>query len=207
MYEDELVCILKPDVKKGIIIWTHYVQPLASDRLCMSGLKTAHQLHLDGVNLDRDNPAPYIFFKAPFKSSNIDYSSVNTEISCSYGKTQIEVSQIVYIRVDPNKTYVFSSELRDHNRFPELYRKVDTFIINSKKLLSEYLKIIENNIEIIKKKDSKHNIYYNLFSSMARLFPLNLDPPLPFDSLPIERNSEILVSIPHLTPDFYVLCT
>ena len=24
MYQDNLVCILKPDVKKGIIVWTHY---------------------------------------------------------------------------------------------------------------------------------------------------------------------------------------
>jgi hypothetical protein len=50
-------------------------------------------------------------------------------------------------------------------------------------------------------------IWYNLFTSQAVLFPTAANPKEPFDNKPIEKNSEILVSIPHLTPDYFVLCT
>jgi len=39
-YQDDLVCILRPYVKKGIIVWTHYTQPLEMNSLCEFGLKT-----------------------------------------------------------------------------------------------------------------------------------------------------------------------
>ena len=50
MYQDELVCILKPHVKKGIIVWTNYTQPPDMDSLCKLGLKTGKQLNLEGIN-------------------------------------------------------------------------------------------------------------------------------------------------------------
>jgi hypothetical protein len=40
MYQDDLVCILKPSVKKGIIIWYMFTQPKGMDSLCRLGLKT-----------------------------------------------------------------------------------------------------------------------------------------------------------------------
>ena len=41
-------------------------------------------------------------------------------------------------------------------------------------------------------------IWYNLFSSKAVLFLSTARPDEPFDKEPINRNSEILVQIPHL---------
>jgi len=37
MYKDDLVCVLKPDVKKGIIVWTHFTQPVGMNSLCNLG--------------------------------------------------------------------------------------------------------------------------------------------------------------------------
>ena len=51
------------------------------------------------------------------------------------------------------------------------------------------------------------NVIDNLFTSEAVLFPISAHPREPFDDEPIERSSEILVSIPHLTSDYFVLCT
>ena len=202
MYQDELVCILKPDDKKGIIIWTNYKQPPNMYSLCISGLKTGKQLSKEGVEFGRSVKHPYIFFRAPYYSRDIDYTSVKTEITSSYGTGQIEIEQRVYIRVDPDKTFVFSSEIRPRYNYNELY------LYYSKKTLTNYLEIIKNNIEIENAcEPSKHQIFYNLFTSKATLFPVRARPQIPFDYNPINRNSEILVSIPHLTPDYFVLCT
>ena len=80
-------------------------------------------------------------------------------------------------------------------------------INNSKKTLSQYLEIIKKNMEIKKDVKTDQKIWYNLFSSEAVSFPIGASPNEPFDDEPIENNSEILVSIPHLTPDYFVLCT
>ena len=53
MYKDDLVCILKPNVKKGIVIYTHYTQPNNMNSLCISGLKTGKQLKSEGVKFGR----------------------------------------------------------------------------------------------------------------------------------------------------------
>jgi hypothetical protein len=207
MYQDDLVCILKPEVKKGIIVWTNYVQPPNTESLCILGLKTGKQLHKEGIDFGRIIYHPYIFFKAPFYSREINYSTPETEIVSSFGEGQIEISQRVYIRVDPDKTFVFSSEIRDVGKHPEWYGIIDNIIQNSKKTLSDYLKIINNNLSIEENVDDDKNIWYNLFSGEAVLFSSKYSPSVLFDRDPINLRSEILVSIPHLTPDYFVLCT
>ncbi len=207
MYQDDLVCILRPNVKKGIIIWTNYTQPAGMDSLCNLGLKTGLQLKTEGVDFGRSKIHPYIFFRAPYYSRDIDYTSVETEINSSYGEGQIGIKPCVFIRVDPDKTFVFSSEIRDVFKHSIWYNKVENVIGNSKKTLSKYLQIINDNMIIKKAVKPDQKIWYNLFSSEAVLFPNKNSPNEPFDNINIERNSEILVSIPHLTPDFFVLCT
>ena len=207
MYKDNLVCILKPNVKKGIIIWTHYTQPPGKDSLCNLGLKTGKKLKEEKVEFGRTKIHPYIFFRAPYYSRDINYTSVETEISSSYGEGQTGKQSRVFIRVDPDKTFVFSSEIRNVFKHRKWYGKEETIINNSKKSLSEYLEIIKNN-RIIKqdvKPDKK--IWYNLFTSESVLFPIRASPSEPFDDNPINKNSEILVSIPHLTSNYFVLCT
>lgn len=200
MYQDDLVCILRPDVKKGIIIWTNYTQPALTDSLCDLGLKTGKQLESEGIEFGRIKIHPYIFFRAPYYSRDIDYTSVETEIISSYGEVGKEPR--IFIRVDPDRTFVFSSEIRTKS---EGYVN-ERLIMNSKKTLSKYLQIINGNMKIKKDAKPEQTIWYNLFGSQAVLFPTIALPPFPFDNEPIERNSEILVSIPHLTPDYFVLC-
>ena len=214
MYKDDLVCILKPEVKKGIIIWTHFTQPEEMGSLCEFGLKTGKQLQIegikfgrsiiDGIEFDRSRIHPYIFFKAPYYSRDIDYTSVETEINSSYGEGQIGTEPRVFIRVDPDRTFVFSSEIRTK---AEWYGIENVKLMISKKTLSKYLQIINDNVKIKKGVNTDQKIWYNLFTSQAVLFPTRASPDLPFDNQPIERMSEILVSIPHLTPNYFVLCT
>jgi hypothetical protein len=231
MYQDDLVCILRPDVKKGIIVWTRYTQPAEMGSLCELGLKTGKQLEKEGVYFGRSKIHPYIFFRAPYYSRDIDYTSVETEIISSYGEKQIGREPRVFIRVDPDKTFVFSSEIRakiptvyfhisdghlittqelssthskflmpyTDERYIELYNQYYNSEINkSKKTLSEYLIIIKEN-EL-----RPELTIYNLYSSKKVSWGSSI---YPHDHEPIEINSEILVSIPHLTPDYFVLCT
>jgi len=202
MYQDDLVCILRPNVKKGIIVCTNFTQPADMDSLCNLGLKTGLKLQQEGIDFGRSRIHPYIFFRAPYYSRHIDYTSVETEINSSYGEGQIKNKHTVYIRVDPDNTFVFSSEIR-----VKYFDNSQQFLDLSKQSLSAYLKIINKNKTTIKNVQSEQQILYNLFSSEVKLFPKtwSLDD-LIFNKYPIERNSEILVSIPHLTPDYFVLC-
>ena len=203
MYQDDLVCILRPYIKKGIIIWSNYTQPANMPSLLTLGLKTGKKLKEEGVDFGRSKIHPYIFFRAPYLSVDIDYSTIETEIISSFGQELLErnYETKVFIRVDPDKTFVFSSEIRVN-----FFNEADTKIFNSKKKLSEYLTIIKTNLEIETLESNKNNkILYNLLSSKAKIFLNKTKPDKLFSKAPINRNSEILVSIPHLTPDFFVL--
>ena len=176
------------------------------ESLCTLGLKTGEQLKKEGVYFGRSVAHPYIFFSAPYYSREINYSTPETEIISSFGEEQIGKKARVFIRVDPDRTFVFSSEIRTKSVW---YGIENNIIKNSKKTLSDYLKIINSNLLIEQNVEKDKKIYYNLFTSKAELLPSSEDfsPPLPFDNSPINRNSEVLVSIPHLTPNYFVLCT
>lgn len=203
MYQDELVCILHPEVKKGIIVFTSYNQP-HTESLCNLGLKTGKLLHEEGVYFYRGVFHPYIFFKAPYYANTIDYSTPEREIISSYGEGII-IPGRVFIRVDPEKTFVFSSEIRAlYNpplrvNSPEYLFEKERKVNLSKKTLSKYLDIIKQN-ETVKGYDFMYHLYSSLKVPKREIV-------YPFDTSPINRNSEILVSLPHLTPDYFVLCT
>lgn len=226
MYQDNLVCILKPHIKKGVLVWTRYNQPENSECLCEIGLKTGKKLKEEGIDFGRIVYHPYHFFRAPYCSNIIDYNSIETEINSLYGKDTIDTTNRIFIRVDPEKSYVFSSEIRakipapyfhitdghlldkkvlynthskfimEHSdkRYSNLYNSYYNNEVNkSKKTLSSYLKIIKNN-------ELTNYTSYNLYTSKK----VNYGSKYPFDYEPIEKNSEILVSLPHLTKDYFV---
>ena len=206
IYQDELVCILKPEVKKGIIVWTHYTQPKNCESLRLIGLKTGERLHQEGIDFGRIIYHPYIFFRAPYFSKEIDYSSVESEIYSSYGDNQIDIEPRIFIRIDPNKTFIFSSELRVKN--PSKIRL-------SKKIMTDYFEIINKNKILCSSNESLQPVYNLITSKIVRFEEYKKKKKLHFscyretkynifDDAPIERNSEILVSIPHLTPDYFV---
>ena len=204
-YQDELVCILEPNVKKGIIVWHQYVQPQGMESLCELGLKTGEKMKAENIVFNRSIYHPYIFFKAPYYSRDIDYTSVEKEIISSYGEGQTKYPR-AFIRVDPDKTFVFSSEIRAIWDW-DWYGEHETIINNSKKTLSEYLKIINKNEEIIKNLElnEKYCIIY-LQVKQKYFQKMNFTAPV-YNTHNIERHSEILVSTPHLTKEHFVLCT
>ena len=58
--------------------------------------------------------------------------------------------------------------------------------------------------KIIKINENYNYRAYDLYSSYKVNNSIII---YPNNDKPIERNSEILVSLPHLTPDYFVLCT
>jgi hypothetical protein len=48
---------------------------------------------------------------------------------------------------------------------------------------------------------------YNLFSSKVHIYLKSYNLDYPFNTHDISRQSEILVRIPHLTPNYFVKCT
>ena len=211
MYQDNLVCILRPDVKKGIIILTNYTKSLNKESLCKLGLKSGKQLQKEGIDFGKIIFHSHIFFRAPYLSGDIDYSTIETEIISSFGEELVGEKNKVFIRVDPDKTYVYSSEIRNIFRHTKWIGKVECIdskpLSNSKKTLSIYLTIIKYNLMIKEDIETGMKIWYNLFTSYAVLLPIRASPQEPFDNNSINRNSEILVSIPHLTSEYFVLCT
>ena len=133
LYQNDLVCILKPNVKKGILVWTQYIQPSEMNNLCELELKTEKELKSKSI--------PYIFFRAPYYSRDIDYTSVETEIKSSYGEEEIGTEPKVFIRVDPDKTFVFSSEIRE--KIPDVYFHIsDGHLITKQELSSTHSKFL-----------------------------------------------------------------
>jgi hypothetical protein len=194
LYSDVDVCILKPDVKKGVIVYSVFDNVNA----CVKGLKTGEQLHKEGIHFNRSVHHPYVFFRAPFQSEGIDYSTPEKEIYSSYGIIPFE--KTAFIRVDPSRTFVYSSEIRTH-----IYHKepnYDNIVRLSRKTLLDYLEIIKNNKQILKEKEEHQIPSYNLFTSKVNFYPPNF----PNNPQPIERYSEILVRLNHLPSEYFVLC-
>ena len=201
------VCILKPEVKKGILIFHSY----KTNKLEISkiGLKTNHTLMTEGYDTKCKIPHNCIFFRAPYQKPNeINYQSIETEIQCLYGiKTNNTnynfMENKIWIRVDPRKTYTFSSEIRDIFTYPEYYQK-PSIIYQSKKTMLDYLDIISQNKTQMELNQDLYPIF-NLFSSQVTFRkeePKKLKGPLcVYD---VNKNSEVLVHIPILTPKHFV---
>jgi hypothetical protein len=195
MYSDELVCILHPNVKKGILIFT---KPDTNVNVYESGLKTGKRLKEEGIDFGRSIYHPHIFFRAPYYPNTIDYSSTYTEILSLYGPDFNKENKI-FIRVDPNKTYVFSSEIRT-NFSPQFKFNSKEYIDDMNKEVNRSKKTLTKYLEILKENSKSIYTTYNLYTSRKNSFSTTY----PYDCTPINRNSEILVSLEHLTPEYFV---
>tara|TARA_Y100000590_G_scaffold415263_1_gene512883 strand:- start:409 stop:1074 length:666 start_codon:yes stop_codon:yes gene_type:complete len=207
LLETSNVCILKPEVKKGILIFHSY--PSERSELIETGLKTNHTLISEGFQTECLIPHKCIFFRAPYqKPSSIDYSSLEREIASVYQVTKEKLTNNFYqhkiwIRVDPRKTNTFSSEIRDIFTYPKHYQKPG-YLQNSKKTMLSYFDIIASNRKIIQDNLDLFPIF-NLFSSqvvMRKSVPQSLQSPM--NKYDVSKHSEVLVEIPHLTPEYFV---
>tara|TARA_B110000858_G_C17779089_1_gene463800 strand:- start:759 stop:1613 length:855 start_codon:yes stop_codon:yes gene_type:complete len=212
MYQDDDVCILHPDSQKGIIVWTSFNNPNNGQHLCDIGLKTGEKMKENGISFGRSIYHPYIFFRAPYYAPQEDEVNVTTdvhEIVSYYDK--INLKNKAFIRVDPERTYVYSSEIR-----PKIYHlsqsKQEKKMNQSKMLLTKYLRIIRNNElieqkELVSNKPIKSGFIYNLYTGEIMCHKwTNSYSTNNYTTSPTNRNWEILVRIPHLTSDYFVLC-
>ena len=212
MYSDRYVTILKPEVKKGILVWSGFQQPQTTESLCTAGLKTGAQLQKEGVNFGRSVYHPYIFFRAPYYSNPIDYTSIESEIYSSYGEMNLN-DNIVFIRVDPEKTLVLSSEIRvKYTKSGSVTGSKEGNLSASEITLSRYLERIDDISKLEKsvwagKFGRGKKTVYDVVTRRSSVTEYSQNVKYPYNDIPINRNSEILVSIPHLTPDYFVLCT
>lgn len=232
MFQDDNVCILKPDVKKGILVFTNYKQSPGIASLCELGLKTGSQLQKNGVNFGRSMIHDYIFFRAPYLSEPIDYTSIDTEISSSFGKENLEIPSRVWIRVDPEKTYVYSSEIRavysPQFRYGtyEYLSALEREVRKSRKSMVDYLRILVENERVMRDIEPGKKILYNLLTSTAEIvddydirakegrtmerqreYRSNSRGYSLLNPHNININSEVLVKVPHLTPNYFVKCS
>lgn len=194
-YIDPYVCILHPYVNKGVIIW-HSYNKMEDIDLEEDGIKSGYLLNKEKIKYGRITDYPYIFFRAPEK----EYINIG-EIS--------KYTNRIYIRVDPDRTMVFSSEIRARFRplcyypSPEYDLMIWRELIKSQKTLREYFFIVEENEKRIDK-NIDENILYHLYTSRKCVIPRNITFEYPYDTININRHSEILVFIQHLTKDFFV---
>jgi hypothetical protein len=210
-YQDHDVAILHPHVKKGVLVYHHYTNPPGLD-LCEIGLKSGLQMQKEGIAFGRIVYHDSIFFRAPYyPNENHNYDSIENEYEGLFSKKEELYDKkypIICIRVDPNKTYVYSSEIRVYA--PENQKKTD--LEESKILLSDYLKIKNDNMILknkfydIQYKDRENMILaQNLLTHKATIkYELKLQ--YPYVHL-MQGGGEILVHLGHMTPDYFVHCT
>ncbi len=208
-YQDDLVCILKPNVKKGILIFHRCNQDMIDlfSNIKSFGLKTGDKLKSENIDFGKSIYHPYIFFRAPYYPNKINYRTIDSEINSSFGKLN-ENELYFFIRVDPDKTFVFSSEIRVKYYIPH---RMDSFeytnlmekeLSKSKKTLSNYLSIIKENNKL--EDEFEKMSVYNLYNYKKSLRYINYDVKYPYIDYDVSKNSEVLVKIPHLTPDYFV---
>jgi len=213
MYQDNDVTILHPKSDRGIIIWTNYVQPDSSPDIYETGLKTGEQLKKEGIEFGRSVYHPYIFFRAPYRKP--DKADPNN-VESYYDKDLFNSSKNkIFIRVDPDKTNTYSSEIRVYMP-PNRYHSTvyNNHLKQSRKTLTEYLDIITENKEHLQNKKQDETAVYNLYTSRIQSIHKTRSPFIehfdnhknyPLNTLPINRMSEILVRLPHLTPNYFVM--
>jgi hypothetical protein len=167
----------------------------------------------------------YIFFRAPYYSDPIDYTSIDTEIESSFGEGTSATPSLVWIRIDPERSFVYSSEIRakfipgdnpgmfTHITSPHLAHgspkyqlAMEMAVLRSRKSMNEYLRILDENKKAINEIPSDKRPVYNLITSKVQFVPQHRIS-YPFTERNINRMSEVLVRVPHLTPDYFVKCS
>lgn len=209
LYQDSDVCILKPDVKKGVLIFSN----IANTNIYNDGLKTGKQLEKEGIDFGRSMIHDYSFFRAPKMPGPIIRDSVQSEITSLYDPN-LNLSSKVWIRIDPKRTFVYSSEIRakfyPQFRFGthEYLENLEQEVSKSRKTMIEYFQNLQENSRILDKVNANPDCIqkpcYNLFSSRVQMFHVNQQ--YPWDVENIDINSEILVRVNNLTPNFFVKC-
>jgi len=198
LFEDDYVQILKPDSKKGVLVF-HCYQETTDRDIPSEGLKSGVQLQEEGYDFGRSRIHPYIFFRAPHKHQKIDYSTLKTQIDSSYESWVYTHERTLFLRVNPTRTCVFSSEIRA-SREPKKF-------IGSKKAMLKYFDIIKRNKEIYSTFNfgSQYPVW-NLYDSKISSVPIERKDfiKFPWCKFPTNTCSEVLVKLPYIPPHWLI---
>ena len=203
LFEDENISMLTPNSSRGILV----ISKIENEVICTQGMYSAAwlQKNLPEFSKIRSISHDVIFFRAPFYNKNN-----NQTLEDSYGDDFYNLyKNVAIIRVDPNKTFVFSSECRAN--FIDSEQKKNNCLGESRKLLTEYLNIIKQNesINCIQPlipnwhltnyekscRPTQRNERYRGIGSRGHNSRLL--------TVPVERNSEILVKRDHIPIEWF----
>ena len=195
LYEDENVCILDPTSKRGVLVFHGSKYP----DLCNEDLLNGDELFkIKGIKISGYTDRSVIYFRAPYAPAD---EGLDME---KYYPGGTPKANIAVIRVDPSKTYVFSSQIRIHMISLVNTKDYNNQINNSKKTMLEYFDVLRENAKI--KYEYGKKFFYNLFSSKKVAFSSSNKPEYPLDENTIEYNSEILVKLPYIPKEWFVFC-
>ena len=112
LFEDEDVCVLRPDSPRGLVVFHKYLERF-HDQITREGLVLGSGLRTGTRSINH----PFIFFRAPSRNSATGHNPRRPtllDISCNYEPCQIDLANpfLFCIRIDPARTAVYSSEAR-----------------------------------------------------------------------------------------------
>jgi hypothetical protein len=198
LYRDSDICILRPDSKRGIEVFTIS----GSHKICTEGLLSYNELRRrhpeygltsrkgEHKNANHDN---LIFFRAPYNSDIRSFeSSYDGKSPADIIKDSTKETAIATIRVDPDRSFVYYSEAR-------VVGTVDD-IRNSRLLMKDY---IEKAIPFIKGWgiNPLRYIYTGSNKLSDKLLEYSGN-----HGEHITRFFELVAHIPHIPPEWFVTC-
>ena len=202
LFENFDVCILNPTSPRGILIFT----VRTSKNICDEGILSYNEVRRryperglqnrkSGIIDSRHNDT--IFFRAPYNS---DTTTFETSYDLKPPKEMLlkGISQsIALLRIDPAKTFVYSSELRVVGNYYDLRR--------SRISMTDYLSRIRGHSTLPLEYGEK------MCSNLITYEKIAIDEfescEYPYeDHLPIERMAEVLVELPRIPPEWLFSC-
>jgi len=216
LFKDEDTCILSPEYDGGVLIRHSYpaevTEKVNADGL-IAGKLTDSTLKPYYSQKDDKYHRP-IYFRAPYNNSpcqDIVKNWNNPEYL--FGKLY-EHQNVVYIRVDPMQTYVYSDTIASAvTRRASYFNLMSPTVAyqNSRMLLGDYMKRLTTfqkkmsnlrNIPMLK----KEGVYIHAFDGNIHNFP----EPQPYPWIKLDdvdcqwnRRHEILVNLPNVPPEWF----
>jgi hypothetical protein len=210
LFEDMDICILRPDSKRGVLIFTNAKTPA----VCKEGLKTHEALGRAPRKMTDPDHDKLIYFRAPYRP---DVSS----FEASYGNTVEAMAApmfggggttIVVLRIDPEKTFVYSSEARIKLPYAQFLQTRIPF--------TDYLKRIAGHAEMPYSNAKGEVVWGNILTyakeyrpSMGGRMGFHTDPfrqpssaTVWEEGTPVERMAEVVAKLPHIPPTWFVEC-
>jgi hypothetical protein len=191
LYIDKNICILDPISRHGVVVRTMVSADKYKDIMEQGLLSQTAQVEL-GIRSQTSGVFPdLVYFRAPFCVAKVQPTKsvsarIREEINAQYGpQPTLKQFKFVFIRVDPDRTRVFFSEINSNFDITkdEKMRMHKKCILN----VSTYMKLVESQRQ---QKHSDGEAYWNLdqdgdmqYSPYPECFPWN--------KYNIERHSEI----------------